>query len=103
MDMVVVHAEDQNTRFGINDLQARDDLETAEVGQVQIEDDEVGAPSPESAQRLLSARRLPNLRCRLGGEQSSQSGPDYRVIIDDQNLHGSADCTEEDIETDACG
>jgi hypothetical protein len=25
------------------------------------------------------------------------------VIIDDQNLHGSADCTEEDSGSDACG
>jgi hypothetical protein len=25
------------------------------------------------------------------------------VIIDDQNLHGSADCTEEDTGSDACG
>ena len=32
MDMVVMHAEDQNARFGIYDLQARDDLETANVG-----------------------------------------------------------------------
>src|SRR5205085_2163828 len=58
MDSVVVHAEDQNTRFRINDLQARDDLDTADIGQVQIENDEVGAISPESAQRLFSARRL---------------------------------------------
>jgi hypothetical protein len=25
------------------------------------------------------------------------------VIIDDQNLHGSADCSEEDSGSDACG
>jgi hypothetical protein len=78
-------------------------LRTTEIGQIQIQDDEVGAASPESAQRLFSARRLPNLRCRLGGEQSSQSGADYRVIIDDQNLHGSADCTKEDTGSNACG
>src|SRR5271165_628708 len=83
VDRVVVHAEDQNTRLGIHNLQARDDLETANVGQVQIEDDEVGPLSPKNAQRLFSARRLLNLRCQLGAEQSSQSGSDYRVIVDD--------------------
>jgi hypothetical protein len=84
MDMVVMQAEDEDPRSRINDLQARDNLETANIGQVQIEDDEVGAPDTEGAQRLFSARRLHNLRRRLGGEQSPQSGPDNRVIVDDQ-------------------
>jgi hypothetical protein len=25
------------------------------------------------------------------------------VIVDDQNLHGSADCTDEDTGSDVCG
>src|SRR6266480_3687415 len=102
MDRILVHAEHENPHRGVDGLQPSDDFETANIGQVQIEDDQIWALSPGSAQRLSSARRLPNLRRRLGAKQSPQSGPDDRMIIDDENLHGSAAWTNERLDAGRC-
>src|SRR5262249_42225060 len=96
MERVVMHAEHQNARLGIRYLQAPDNLETADVGQVKIKDNKVRVVSSESIQRLLCVRRLPDLGVLLRGNQSPQSGPDDRVIVDDQDLHRVTDCIEED-------
>jgi hypothetical protein len=73
MDVVVVHAEDQNTRPGICGFQPRDHLKPADPGQVQIEDDQGGPLISENLQRLLSGSRFANFGGRFHDEQSPRS------------------------------
>src|SRR6266436_2188158 len=94
VDVVVVHAENQDARLGIRDLQPRDHFYSAETGQIQIENDEGGPLFSERIQGLSSVGRFTNFYGRFGGEQSPQPGSDDRVIVDDQYLHGSATASD---------
>ena len=77
---------------GSADLQARNHLYSAEAGQIQIENDQGGPLFSERIQGLSSVGRFANFGGWLDGEQSPQPGSDDRVIVDDQDLHGSVDC-----------
>src|ERR1700737_5231553 len=90
VDVVVVHAENQDARLRIRDLQACDHFYSAEAGQIQIENDEGRPLFSERIQGLSPVGRFTNLDGRFGGEQSPQPGSDDRVIVDDQYFHGSA-------------
>jgi hypothetical protein len=94
VNLVVVHAEDQNTGVGIRGFQARDHLETAYAGQIQIQDDQSGSLLSEYGQRLLAARRFPDFGFCLRSQQSPQSDPDNRMIVDNKDFHSSAACAE---------
>src|SRR6266436_2838267 len=88
MDRIVVHAQDQNARGRIRGLQPCYHLEAAEVGQIEIEDDQGGPIFSENAERVPAGGRFPDLGLWLPRQQPAQSGADDRMIIDDQNLHG---------------
>src|SRR5438128_1778717 len=94
VDVVVVHAENQDMRLRIRDLQTRDHLYSAEAGQIQIENDQGGPLFSERIQGLSSVGRFADLGGWFGGEQSPQPDADDGVIVDNQYLHGSVDASE---------
>src|SRR6267378_358755 len=85
VDVVVVHAQNQDARLRIRDLQARNHLCSAEAGQIQIENDQGGPLFSECIQSLSSVGRFAEFGGWFEGEQPPQPGAHDRVIVDDQN------------------
>src|ERR1700730_17593477 len=90
VDVVVVHAENQDAHLRIRDLQARDHFYSAEARQIQIENDQGRSLFSERIQGVFSVGRFADFGGRFDGEQSPQPGSDDRVIVDDQYFHGPA-------------
>src|SRR5262249_46772850 len=93
VNVIVMHTEYENTHLRIGTLQPSDQLQTANTRQVQIENDEGGALLSENAQRLPSVGCLADFNFRLSGKQTAHSRAHDRMVIDNENLHGSAAST----------
>src|SRR5206468_37067 len=61
VDVVVVHAENQDVRLRIRDLQARNHFYSTEAGQIQIENDQGGSLFSEPVQGLSCIGRFADL------------------------------------------
>src|SRR6266404_728982 len=96
VDVVLVHAENQDRHLRIRDLQAGDHLYSAEARQIQIENDQGRSLLSERIQGVFSVGRFADFGGWFDGEQSPQPGSDDRVIVDDQDLHGSITASDGD-------
>src|ERR1700730_4517996 len=96
VDVVVVHAENQDRHLRICDLQARDHFYSAEARQIQIENDQGRSLFSKRIQGVFSVGRFADFGGWFDGEQSPQPGSDDWVIVDDQDLHGSVTASDGD-------
>ena len=80
------HKDDERQRRGID---AGDDVETAFLRHLNVEEQNVGVHRTEQRLGLLPGRGLPhNREVRLGGQKRAQSLPRHRLVVCDQYAHG---------------
>ena len=82
--------EDHDRQLGLGAPQLGEDGEPVDVGEKEVEDDEVVVCGPDAAQRLLSVGRGVDAE-PLGFEPAREKREDPRLVLRHQNSHSRGD------------